>query len=341
MKKLLTLMLALALALTFCCAAAEETSETLEFPETGLVLTQTELMKALPGMFFESDIGVIDEVHHVAVGTVIYTPMDKASIEKLLEGTQAGNPDEELLAEFGRSAVGIYNFASVGGNNTFDSVKEYILSEEVKNAFIPYELGQDGETRFYLLLTNPEDPAYAEDLEKIPEEQREAYRAAVSDAEGLIANIRFGEPEKADPEGLSLAMELPDLDGNRVSTAELFAGHKVTMVNCWATYCGWCLVEMPELQKIAEEYADKGVGVIGICMDAKKENKRMEAKEILKETGVSYPSLAVDQSIDKALGIIGYPTTFFVDETGRVIGEPIIGAKIDTYRPMLDSLLGP
>ena len=67
-----------------------------------------------------------------------------------------------------------------------------------------------------------------------------------------------------------------DLDGNEV-TQEIFASNKLTMVNIWATFCGPCINEMPDLGELAAEYADKGVGIVGIPLDVTDEKGNIDS----------------------------------------------------------------
>ena len=66
--------------------------------------------------------------------------------------------------------------------------------------------------------------------------------------------------------GVLSSFTAQDLNGNQVDQSVL-ADYQLTMVNIWATFCGPCLSEMPELGEIHAEYADKGVQVVGIVAD--------------------------------------------------------------------------
>ena len=76
-------------------------------------------------------------------------------------------------------------------------------------------------------------------------------------------------------EGYEFIAETTDLDGNTVNTADIFAENKLTMVNIWATFCGPCINEMPELEKIHQEYAEEGAGVIGLVLDVPAGNDQL------------------------------------------------------------------
>lgn len=132
-----------------------------------------------------------------------------------------------------------------------------------------------------------------------------------------------------------------DLEGNEVNSEELFASSEVTMINIWGTFCGPCIEEMPELEKIHQEYADKGAAIVGLVIDAPAGDEALteEAKRIVKETGVTYPSLLAWEGVDSQLAANAVPTTYFVDSEGNLIGDPIIGADPEGYRNALDQLL--
>lgn len=88
--------------------------------------------------------------------------------------------------------------------------------------------------------------------------------------EGLSQNEQFFVPtEPEDPwTGKELRFETTDLDGNPVRSEELFAQHKVTMLNIWATWCGPCKGELRELGDINRRVQEKNGAIIGILSDA-------------------------------------------------------------------------
>ena len=125
-----------------------------------------------------------------------------------------------------------------------------------------------------------------------------------------------------------------DLDGNEV-TQSLFEGHPVTMVNVWATFCGPCLGEMPELGELHQEYADQDFQIVGIVTDTLAQDGSISstqvelAKQIVQETGAEYTHLLPSEDLIASLlwQIDSVPTTLFVDETGALIGKGYLGAR--------------
>lgn len=149
--------------------------------------------------------------------------------------------------------------------------------------------------------------------------------------------------------GIFQTMQMTDFDGNEVDKS-LFEGHRLTMVNIWATFCNPCLSEMPELGELAAEYAKEegGAQIIGICTDITdlSGNTTQEAvdgaKQIVEMTGAAYPNLIPNDEFMAFLmqEVPGVPTTFFVDENGEVIGDEVVGAKSkDAWQQEIESRL--
>ena len=140
--------------------------------------------------------------------------------------------------------------------------------------------------------------------------------------------------------GTSISFKTTDLDGNAVDSKELFAQNKITMINIWGTYCGPCVEEMPEIEVISKEYADKGVAVAGLVVDVTEsdDSKLADAHDIVKDTGVTYLNLKAWDGSGDQLPAPGTPTTYFVESDGNLVGNPVVGASVDKYRQTLDEL---
>ena len=105
----------------------------------------------------------------------------------------------------------------------------------------------------------------------------------------------------------------------------IFSGYDLTMVNIWATWCGYCVQEMPELAKL-KDMLPENVNLITICDDASTETEL--AYTILQKTGATnFQTLMGTQEIyDQFLyQVYAFPTTYFLDSEGNPVGEPIVG----------------
>ena len=136
------------------------------------------------------------------------------------------------------------------------------------------------------------------------------------------------------------SFETTDTKGNKI-TEKIFADKDITMVNVWGTFCGPCINEMPELQKIYESLP-KNANLIGIVADVPEGMKDGvdNANYIEKQTGVKYTNLTLSDSLSSfAKRFYAVPSTIFVDKNGNIIGELVMGADIDAYVKNLQNVL--
>ena len=152
-------------------------------------------------------------------------------------------------------------------------------------------------------------------------------------------------PETARP-GILSAFTAQDLQGQAVNQ-EILKGKKLTMVNVWATFCGPCINEMPDLGALAQEYAGRGVQIVGLLSDATASDGSIDpsqvelAQEIVDATGADYLHIVPGGDMMGLLyQITSVPTTFFVDETGKQVGTAYVGAKDkDAWVAIIDQML--
>jgi peroxiredoxin len=129
---------------------------------------------------------------------------------------------------------------------------------------------------------------------------------------------------------------LPSLKGSTVTLASMKG--KVVLVDFWAQWCEPCKKELPQLDRLAKEYAQKGVVIVAVNIDKQREN----AERMVKQLGVSLPVL-----LDPAGSVAGtydlpkMPTSFVIDKKGivRFVNEGFDGPKdVDRFKQELDEL---
>lgn len=115
-----------------------------------------------------------------------------------------------------------------------------------------------------------------------------------------------------------------------------FANAKLTMINLWAYWCGPCVGELPEIEKISNDYASKGLQVFGISYP----EEETENREMAAEQGITYQNLFYTSDFDQYMDSGYLPTTIFVDSKGHVLGEAIIGARsYEDWAEIIDNYL--
>ena len=145
------------------------------------------------------------------------------------------------------------------------------------------------------------------------------------------------------------AFEGKDLDGNTVKSDELFSGNAVTVVNFWFTTCNPCVGELAELDALNKELAKKGGSLIGVntfTLDGD-EAAISEAKDVLAKKGATYQNVYFDSDGEAGkftTNIFAYPTTYVVDRSGNIVGDPIVGAitekkQAETLQKLIEQAL--
>jgi len=128
-------------------------------------------------------------------------------------------------------------------------------------------------------------------------------------------------------------MELvgPSLDGTEVNLAQ-YKG-KVVLVDFWATWCGPCISELPNVQEVYKKYHDKGFDVFGISFD----NTKEELENFLKTNDMPWTHVFFDEEgkrgwdnpLGQQYGIFSIPATFLVGRDGNVHKFNVRGEELD------------
>lgn len=183
-------------------------------------------------------------------------------------------------------------------------------------------IGENGADRYYFLYNDkiPENE-YFTDNEKEICNQLIAALPTIRDNIVLFPPVNQTEGETSDSNIGEFATK--DLDGNDV-TSSVFQDYDITMVNIWATWCGFCVDEMPKLQELYEQLPEN-VNLLSICTDGDTDGDL--AKQILESKGVTFPALIANNQMDEAFlsNYPSLPTTIFVDKDGNIVGDVISG----------------
>lgn len=320
MKKLLSLILALAL---MACSAALAEEIVQEFPDAGLTLY-------FPAEF-ESAVGTIIPVgEEVDAGSGVYYTYifyTGLSIEEMDE--LEASEDYDAIAD---ATMPLLFILSIDGNRDFDDIANYLYGD-----FDPQyarEIGRAGDMTYYRydmpVEAKPDFPLIDE------------YESLLGMVDKIVATAEFYAPvgPYSTGAGAPVSFETTDIDGNPVSSKALFGQHKYTLVNVWASWCGPCVDELAELEAINGQLAEYDCAVVGLLHDGTSAKTVEAARDILSKKGVTYTVILPPDDVDDLFPLEYFPTSYIVDQSGAIVGDPIVGAQVDRYESAIMSALG-
>ena len=236
------------------------------------------------------------------------------------------------------------SLAKVGVLGIYDEDSQEKL-DEITGCTDHKELGssKDGKYKYYLSINKDADETLRKEIEEID--------PTITDMAPLQQLSVFDKPQdtSVDPEAVASVgkFESTGIDGDTY-TEKVFSDYDLTLVNIFTTWCSPCVNEIPELEKLYEEMKDKGLGVVGVVLDAADEDGNQDEDtvkkaEILREkTKASYPFLTPDSTMmnGRLKGISAFPETFFVDKNGNIVGETYTGShSLDEWKEIVEKEL--
>ena len=307
-KKLITLLLAVMMVLAMAACGAKENDKKTDIPGDNTMTDEPKTLEEASALF---DSLLAQENAILGENSALWEKVFMAANKDMIMIEDGKNYGQFLL-------------------DTIEDAKDQFTEEELKVLREGGEKIRDLEDQ----LTKLE--------EKFPELMPETPDGTVS------VPAENGKPIEQNSNPFP-AFEGKDLDGNPVKSDELFSANAVTVVNFWFTTCKPCVGELSELDALNKELAKKGGALIGVntfTLDGD-EAAISEAKDVLAKKGVTYQNVYFDSDGEAGkftTNIFAYPTTYVVDRSGNIVGEPIVGAitekkQAETLQKLIDQAL--
>ena len=151
------------------------------------------------------------------------------------------------------------------------------------------------------------------------------------------ADAKRGQPAQT-ATGVEVGAAMPEyaamnLDGSKFELAS--KRDKVVLLNLWATWCGPCRYEIPELQRMHDHYAGRGFEVVGVSVD---QSPAETVREFATEHKMTYP--VVHDQEERLAGILEasvLPTTVLIGRDGRILWKKV-GAIVENDQELKNAI---
>ena len=304
------------------------------FEDMGITITFPDEFENTTGSFLPLPLGGNNGIYTMMFN---YIAMTDEEGEAFQAGAANGTPSEEAVAAMVKRMSGLYMLMGIdGGRGPEDIIKISNTDTLTKEMFT--EVGRCEDITYYVVAAEENDDDKLKEWDPVFQAEFRTLKAALPEA---LKNAEYFAPKipGADLAGQTIRFKTVDIDGKPVKSEDLFASHAVTMINVWATWCGPCKSELRELGNIHRRLQEKNAAIVGICLDA--DEKPEECRRIVADNQIDYLTLLPYEMILEKLPLQSIPTSFFVDCTGKVMTDPVIGVPgdISFYETTIDLLL--
>ena len=303
------------IAVSPACTLSETPWETMRFPVTGVEIDFPPASELFGSLELTSD---IDLAPGVRFAEVYYIGAPKEMGLSLYRPDRVYTEEENQLLY--SSCVSLLQIVCMDDGKTINHMpsdhRDFLNLKNFR------ELGSYEDHNFYISWL-PDGYESAGMLSAEAKEEIESLVQSCMEPD----RIRFFRPGEVS--SVPIEFETTDLDGNPVQSRDLFGKNALTMVNVWTTWCGACLYELPSLQSLSERVSKKNVAVVGIVMDIQNPEDSetiSNAKQLLADADVQYMNLIPWDGILDMLPTYAFPTTYFIDSNGQLVGEPVTSA---------------
>lgn len=342
MKKLIAMLLLASLMMSIAVSACADgtidraTAEKDDFPKIGVTLYYPDDFKVEKGLYTAA---ADDDM----LGPGIYFVQCNyigVSMEWYESALHTEDIKQEDIQKYMNSTMALLMLIGIDQNrNAEDICAAYkaLTGADVLSPDDMTEVGRFEDITWYLL-----DKDFTGNYQNLEPEYASEYDSLHALAGTIASNADYYRPVGtydtiADQ---TVSFETTDLDGNPVTSKDIFSKYDVTMINVWATWCSACLSELSELEEINNRLAEKNCAIVAILGDGDEEEAVALGKKQLEEAGCTYLCLRPFDGWEEVFIMNeGWPTSFFFDSTGKMVSKPIAGAAVTRYESRIDDIL--
>ena len=116
---------------------------------------------------------------------------------------------------------------------------------------------------------------------------------------------------------------VPALDGKQVKLADVVAKNKITMVDFWASWCGPCRMEMPNVVEAYKQFHDKGLEIVGVSLDESKKDWETAVKDMCMNWIQTSDLKGWECEAARLYGVRGIPACVLINQKGEIVGRDL------------------
>lgn len=155
-------------------------------------------------------------------------------------------------------------------------------------------------------------------------EEAESFTPSTTVPPSISENKNSPSTDSSTSSSSSIQFTSTTATGEAISS-HIFGDYDLTVINVWATWCGPCVNEMPDLEELHNMLPDN-IQFITVCEDFQR--NEATANAILEASNATFQTIVANEEVTNSLlsGLLAFPTTYFVDREGNFVGNPMQGA---------------
>lgn len=270
---------------------------------------------AMVGLYLEN--GTIDVTVSAGSANVSGTPSNDA-FQKFQEGMiDIMQQKQELIKQLQLDTT---RMAEISGKIAH---QDSLMVEHIRNTV----RGNIGNACGIGLLASGSDLFEFSELESLVAQVPSMY-ASAPEVKALQTKIQLEGPTAVGKKFTDFTMNTPE--GKSVKLSDFVSQNEYTLVDFWASWCGPCRAEMPNVVKAYNKYKAKGFGIVGVSLDRDSE----AWKKAIKDLNITWPQMSDLKAWDcegaKLYAVRAIPATVLVDQEGTIIARDLRGDDIAT-----------